>query len=129
MSVDDKLRESFASLSRTEAVRAPSFDAVLGRTRRPSVHRLRGIAAVAAVMAVVAVSVFQGSHHRGSPALGTAEPMLADWRAPTDFLLETPGRVLLHTIPKVGHYPSDVLDSFPPTRFTTPVPRAGREHS
>lgn len=64
-----------------------------------------------------------------SPSVSGAAPMLADWRSPTAFLLDTPGRELLHTIPDIGRYPSTRLFPFPPTRMTTPAQRAGREHS
>src|SRR6476659_5864137 len=29
---------------------------------------------------------------------------LAEWKAPTDFLLETPGRELLRTVPEIGEW-------------------------
>jgi hypothetical protein len=39
----------------------------------------------------------QPERHPGKPAIS-----LTEWKAPTDFLLETPGRELLRTVPVIG---------------------------
>lgn len=130
MNEDSGLREQFQSLRRAEEARSPSFDAVLGRAQRASAARFGGLAAVVAVViAVMAVVVLQVARRPAFRADGGPAPMLADWRAPTDFLLDTPGQTLLHTVPEFGRYPSAVPTAFPPTRNTTPAHRAGREHS
>lgn len=98
---DDDLRSRFAALRREEEERVPQF-----RTRRPNATapawRLGGLVAVTAclVATIVCVSLLQRTHTvrvRNRPAVS-----LTQWNAPTDFLLETPGRELLRTVPAVG---------------------------
>lgn len=129
MSDDSRLRDSFASLRRSEEARTPSFERVIGRAPGRFSRRFWGLTVASTVLlAAVTVLVFWVSNPRQPSTNHAAAPMLADWRAPTDFLLDTPGRELLHTIPEIGHYPP-VLGHFLPTPSTTPAPRAGREHS
>jgi hypothetical protein len=130
MNDDSSLREQFAALRRSDAERTPSFERVLARTRRQSPRLVGGLAlAASAVIAAVAVSLFWFPRHPGSHSAETDTPMLADWRAPTDFLLDTPGRALLTTIPDLGHSAAPLLDPFPPIGMITAGPHTGREHS
>jgi hypothetical protein len=126
---DDRLREHFASLRRAEEARAPSFERVIGRPPRRSNRGWWGVGGAASALAVVTVVLVRMSHPHGPRTIAASAPMLADWRAPTDFLLDTPGRELLHTIPDLGRWPATGFGPHPPTRMTTPAPRAGREHS
>jgi hypothetical protein len=129
MNDEFKLREYFASLRRAEAARTPTFQAVLGGARRPAKHGLWRLGMAAVVIAAAAVTGIRTLRHTTSLTESPAAPMLADWRASTDFLLDTPGKALLHTVPDVGHYPPPIPDLFSPTPITTPAPRSGREHS
>ncbi len=129
MNEDSKLREYFESLRRAEAARTPTFQAVLGRARGPARHGLWRLAMTAAIIVAAAVTGIRTMRHTTSLIDSPAPPMLADWRAPTDFLLDTPGQALLHTVPDVGHYPPPLPDPVPHTPITTPTPRSGREHS
>jgi hypothetical protein len=129
MNEDSDLRAQFASSRRAAEAKTPSFERVLGRAPRRPDPVFRGLAAAASVVlvAIAAAMLWPSNSHR-SPTGNPAAPMLADWRAPTDFLLDTPGREILYAIPDMGRYPS-ALGPSPPTRTTTPAPRAGREHS
>ena len=108
---DADLRAAFAALRSEEGVNAPSFEEVLGAATRGAVRRRRPwlvpaltgtIAAAALVVAVMAV------RHPPDPRI-PAGPGIEAWTAPTDFLLETPGRDLLETVPRIGELPARVV--------------------
>jgi hypothetical protein len=128
MSRTPDLPERFASLRRDETARAPGFEQVLQRNRPRSI-RLVGLFAIAAaaVVTVVAATVFEISHTRGPRAIDASALTLANWRAPTDFLLDTPGRELLRAVPAVGAYPAHSLVPLPKIHDTTPARNAARE--
>lgn len=130
MNDDSQLREYFASLRRAEEARIPSFEQVVGRARRRPAQQFRRRAVAGPVLLAAAAAIaFWASNPHPPAAIHSTAPMLADWRAPTDFLLDTPGRELLNTIPEVGRYPPLGLGPFPPNRPPTPGPHAGREHT
>lgn len=131
MKDDSDLQEQFASLRRAEAASAPNFESVIGAGRRRSSYAGWRAGVFAAGLVIVALGgvILRASHPPEAPTTLAPAPALADWRAPTDFLLDTPGRELLHTIPDLGRRTSAGLHPLPPTGITTPVPRAGREHS
>ena len=99
---DTDLRNRFAELRREEEARTPGF-------RLPSPRgvasrlRLGRLVALAASLAVSVACVFlvrlmwRPEQLPGKPAVS-----LTEWKAPTDFLLETPGRELLRTVPAIG---------------------------
>jgi len=62
-----------------------------------------------------------------APPAGSAP--LADWRSPTDFLLETATLQDWRTVPVIGAPLPGVLVVFPSFNDTTPAHRAGREQS
>jgi hypothetical protein len=112
-----ELRARFAALRAEDAARIPGFDQVLRRARRRKSLRpgrlLPAAGLAAALVAVVGVTLLRRSPeplahapHVPAPApagvTSPASPALADWRAPTDFLLDTPGRALLDTVPRIG---------------------------
>ncbi len=127
---DSMLRDEFASLRRAEEASVPSFGGVTGRARRRSNRGSWGLA-VAASLALLAVmvAIVWVRHAHGSATNDRAAPMLSDWHAPTDFLLDTPGRELLHTIPEFGNDPATGLGPFSPTPKSTPAPAAGQGRS
>ena len=102
---DDDLRDRFAALRREEEAQAPEFavfsPGVAGHGRRRS--RVK-IMAVAACLVTVAAVVFwlRFVPQKAERAPGKPAVSLTEWRAPTDFLLETPGRELLRTVPAIG---------------------------
>lgn len=95
---DADLRRAFAALRREEAKATPTFEAV--RTRVRSGPRrlapLGGLLAAASVAAAILAIVVR----RPDPP----PPMVSmeQWIAPTDFLLDTPGREMLQTVPRIG---------------------------
>ena len=95
---DADLRRAFGVLRREEAKAAPTFEAV--RARSPSGPRrlapLGGLLAAASVAAAVLGIVVR----RPDPPPPMAS--MGQWIAPTDFLLATPGREILQTIPRIG---------------------------
>jgi hypothetical protein len=82
---DEQLRGAFAELRRAETAHVPSFR-LRARARRPY---LRFAFAIVLLIALAVVMI-----PRRAP-----QPSLSAWRAPTDFLLQTPGRELLHSVP------------------------------
>jgi hypothetical protein len=94
---DDRLRDAFAELRRVEAERAPQFerlwyvDPARSRLRVGPFPRL----ALAALLLLVVVLALVPMLRR------PPQPSITAWKAPTDFLLATPGRELLHSTPEL----------------------------
>ena len=82
---DDHLRDAFAELRNAEAANVPRF-AARARRRRPFASLAFAIVAII-VLAIVMIP-------RRPPA-----PSITRWKAPTDFLLQTPGSELLSSTP------------------------------
>ncbi len=83
---DDQLRNAFAELRRVEAHRAPPFRVLGRRARRPYLR----FAFAVTLLVVLAILMIP----RHPPA-----PSISEWKAPTDFLLQTPGRELVVSLP------------------------------
>jgi hypothetical protein len=102
---DDDLRMRFAALRREEEMLAPAFELPRGdlaaRGWRWSAGTLMA-AAVCAITITVAVVLLRlvPAAPRGSNSSPVAS--LSQWRSPTDFLLETPGREMLRSVPAIG---------------------------
>jgi len=93
---DDDLRRAFAELRRIES-RAPKY-AVPAPGRRLSRWRVGSVLAFALVLLLVVIGVAILPHHH------PLQPSITEWRAPTDFLLKTPGHELLDSVPDLkGH--------------------------
>ena len=120
MTLDDRdLRQRFAALRREDEGGTPAFASIrktlATRRRRPRMTTLL-TAAAALAMLLAAVSLLRPPHAGKAPP----PPVLSitEWRAPTDFLLQTPGRELLRAVPKIG----GGTDSLPPSgRHPKPV--------
>ncbi len=111
---DCELAERFAEL-RQEVQRAPPpFDprAYRGAGRRTSARTTWiAMALAAAALLIVAVDV---TRRRASPMPSVAVDLDAThWRAPTDFLLATPGVELLRDIPELGTSSPWLADPYP----------------
>ena len=87
---DEQLRGAFAELRRAETAHVPPYVAP-ALSRRASRRRV-GSTLAFAVLLLIALAVVMIP--RRPP-----QPSLSAWRAPTDFLLQTPGRELLHSVP------------------------------
>ncbi len=130
MSDDSDLRRQFASLRRAEAASTPSFQSVIGGARRGSSNARWGLAIAAGIVMTAIGGLILRTSQPPEAAIPRARvPALADWRAPTDFLLDTPGRALLQTIPDFGRRPSTGIDPLPPIGITISALRAGLEQS
>jgi hypothetical protein len=121
---DSDLRQAFAALRREDADQASPFRAMLaggagrrGRRFTPAPGRL--VAAAALVAALVGVWAMRG------PAPATP-PMasMERWTAPTDFLLRTPGREVLETVPRLVYGPSLAVPSSPTENGPPPKRRS-----
>lgn len=93
---DADLRQAFAVLRREEAKAAPAFEIVRAR---PSPRRLAPLGGLLAAVSVTAAILGIVARRSDPPP-----PMVSmeQWIAPTDFLLDTPGRDILETIPRIG---------------------------
>ena len=102
---DPDLREIFARLRQEDERAAPPFQRLwragvrrdaMALPVRPRWILATAIAAIAAVVLMVS---------RGTPRVNVPDEStvsVSTWRAPTDFLLQTPGRDLLTTVPRLG---------------------------
>jgi len=101
---DDDLRARFVELRRDEEAQAPGFafppPQWIGQSRRWSARRL----IAGAVCAITLVAAVLWLRFVPSQRARTGQPVasLTEWRSPTDFLLETPGRELLRSVPSIG---------------------------
>ena len=89
---DDDLRNAFAQLRESESRNVPPFR-VAARPQRS--FRLAFVAA----MLVLLIAV--GYLTRNRPQMPPNTTSISTWRAPTDFLLRTPGRELIDSVPQL----------------------------
>lgn len=93
--MDERLKHEFAQLRAHERTHTPSFNAVLARAPRKSRRARAWLAAGAVAAAVMAALLLWPRHIRDD----VATPSITQWHAPTDVLLNTPGRNLLSELP------------------------------
>jgi hypothetical protein len=102
---DDDLRARFGELRREEEAQAPEFAfpsvGWAGQGRRWSAGKLIA-GAVCLVTMVAAVFLLRLVPPKPEQKPGKPVASLTEWRSPTDFLLDTPGRELLRTVPTIG---------------------------
>jgi hypothetical protein len=107
---DDKnLRDAFGALRQETQASAPSFASLTSATAmhtwRRRHRRRRGALVVAAIMIPTFIALrarsARGPDFERFTALTGLDPGEVTWRAPSDFLLDVPGRDLLRTIPLV----------------------------
>jgi hypothetical protein len=116
---ESEIRQRFAQLRDADREHAPGFAQVYGRARaRKSsgamlrVRPLMIAAAAAVVIAAVWIANARSISHQ------SVTPTIANWRAPTDVLLRTPGSELLGTMPALGESVLDKMISLPSNRGT-----------
>jgi hypothetical protein len=118
---NEQLRRRFAGLRQEDERDTPQFAALWRRRQRKTQHGSRWLMAGAcAVIAVVGLLWLWAVRSRPE---GPMVASITAWRAPTDFLLETPGRELLRTVPKIGAWSAFTLT---PHQEATPSP-AGKK--
>lgn len=95
------LRERFARLRAEDSASAPAFS--LKRPARAPRRQVPAwaMATAAAASAVAVLWLTTADGNGNGPAAGLDLSTTA-WVAPTDFLLETPGRDLLRALPRIG---------------------------
>jgi hypothetical protein len=122
---DGELAAAFRALRREEEEQAPPFADVVRRGRSHSPRAGRFLAArplgLAAALALAVMGVWIGLRARVPRPFVTA-PSLAEWRSPTQFLLETPGREVLSAPAGWGRSVLDLRD----VRIVPPVSRSER---
>jgi hypothetical protein len=102
---EEAFRRAFNSLRTEDARRAPSFDAIVHHRlhRARSLRSLRlglTVSALTLVLLIVALGV---AHRRTTSTHPGGSAFILAWRAPTDFLLDTPGSQLMRDIPEIGN--------------------------
>jgi hypothetical protein len=101
---DGDLRARFVALRREEEALAPDFVMPSRSWAEPlgrwSAGRLAGV--TACLVAMVVGALWLGSVPPKPQRSGEPVASLTEWKAPTDFLLQTPGLELLQTVPAIG---------------------------
>jgi len=101
-SPDDILRRRFAALRREEGQQAPEFARLWQTGAGARRRQARWFAAAACMLvALLALLWIRSVQHRSDDKTIAS---ITEWKAPTDFLLETPGRELLRAVPEIGEW-------------------------
>ena len=102
-SLDRDLRTRFDALRRVDAAAVPDLDALLAKSRARPRRRLVLPAVLAAAAVVIAVAGVRNARSRPpiDIVVAASGPSLVAWRSPTASLLQTPGRELLQTVPRL----------------------------
>jgi hypothetical protein len=100
---DQDLRGRFAALRREEEKQVPEFGSLLRPRRRTSGGRVYWLAGAACVLVLLVAVLWQRSTRPRPPEVWVAS--ITQWKAPTDFLLQTPGSELLRGVPEIGAWP------------------------
>ncbi len=123
MNDDPEIRQRFAALRDEESKRVPAFEHVLRRTRSTPTLSLRAVAGSVCAVVVLAIVAALAVPQLRAPRPPDADvPSLAQWRAPTDFLLNTPGQELLQGFPRIGESLSDDFNALPERKRISPPP-------
>lgn len=120
MNDDEELGSRFAALRREDAIRAPAFERSLAGARPIARSRLWLTAAAVSVLVVAVTFAWRIELHERTVRKSLDAMPLADWRSPTDFLLDTPGSPLLREVPRIGD---------PPVNQPVPAHRRGQERA
>lgn len=110
---DDKLlRDAFDELRRAEKTRTPPFQRIwTSAQKRSGVRAPRGPLSFAlAALSLIVVALLAAYRLRAPshPPATAAPPLMttAQWKSPTDFLLDTPGSDLGHSLPSFSSVPN-----------------------
>jgi hypothetical protein len=120
---DRDLKHAFTSLGIREAAEAPTFDQLASRAAlnvARSRQRRRRVVLAAATITLPAVFILRARgddplDYERFTALTGIDLNEVTWEAPSDFLLDIPGRDILHDMPRMPvDTPADALDSVQP---------------
>jgi len=117
--MDEKeIRQRFAQMREAEREEVPSFAQTYGhaRAKRSSSAGIRVRPLVISAAAIVIATLWLVKARSLLPT--TSTPAIATWSAPSDILLQTPGRELLSTMPALGASVLDSIISTPSNRGT-----------
>jgi hypothetical protein len=106
------LRQLFSARKRRDEDAAPEFERLLRRPARARVGQWSWAAAAALLLVLVAVGIVWRARSGETPprtAAVPAQPTLATWKAPTDFLLNVPGGELLNSTPAFSDPTKEIL--------------------
>ncbi len=113
----EDLRSRFTALRTQEEAQAPKFSGLAASQAKRQLRSGfagRFIAATACVAMILAAALWlQLFPHRERDS-GQPVAALAQWKAPTDFLLQTPGREWLQSVPTLD-LSQDFAGAFPRT--------------
>ena len=112
---DQDLRDRFARLRREEEARVPAFATFLRPSPKPALRRKPGLFIVATACLALTIAAILGLRplfRSPHPEPGNQAASISEWKPPTSFLLDTPGRTLLTTVPAIGAWPQSPM--FPP---------------
>lgn len=99
---DSALRNRFVSIREEEQRHIPAFASLWGRgAGAPHSNRFWRVAAACVVILVAAILLLHSKRPNKDEVLTVS---ISEWKAPTDFLLETPGREILQTVPEIGNW-------------------------
>ena len=97
---DSALHNLFARMRQEEQQHIPVFASLWGRrTRAPRGKALWFVAATCLLIAVAAIFLLRFERPKREQV---SMASITEWKAPTDFLLETPGREMLRSVPEIG---------------------------
>ena len=99
---DTALRKLFAGLRQEEQQHTPAFAPLWGRRSRGQSGKGLWFAGAGFALIVVTAILLLRSERPNRNELSMVE--ITEWKAPTDFLLETPGREILQTVPEIGRW-------------------------
>lgn len=116
MNEDERLRDLFRAADRAQRAGAPPFAGLLRRERPPRTYRLALLAAAASLL-LAGVIIHSLRASRPAPSAPDSFFSSVRWEGPTDFLLETPGKEILDTTPRIG--------APPPPEDGSPEPEKG----
>lgn len=110
---DSRLRDLFREAREADEASAPVFRAIPRRRpisrRWPEYMTASLVAALALVVALLVWPKVDTSPREPTPTAADV-PRFEEWTAPTDFLLETPGRELLSSTPVIGAAAPEFFD-------------------
>ncbi|MBZ5491883.1 MAG: hypothetical protein LAO76_13210 [Acidobacteriia bacterium] len=96
------LRKRFVSLREQEQQHIPAFASLWGGRSRMQRSKSFWFAAAGCALIVVIAILLLRSERTNRNEVSMVE--ITEWKAPTDFLLETPGREILQTVPEIGKW-------------------------